>query len=281
MGRPSVFGIATRKADLIPKLHLLTDWLAWKIGGPVAVHVATSYEELACALREEAVDVAWLPPIVFVHLEREGTALPLVSNWRAGLASYHSALVIPRSARIHTLLGLQGARAVWVDPFSASGYVLPRLQLVALGIDPRQVLAEERFVGSHEAVVRELIEGRADVGATYATVNEAGVAIRGGWTDVPGGGDTIRVLTTFGTIPSDVVGARVTLEPAVAQAFASALVGVSADPIAAALAREVLGVEEFRVGAGDSYGTLRRAVADAARHGLLDSLGVRPSSMRP
>jgi phosphate/phosphite/phosphonate ABC transporter binding protein len=281
MARPLVFCIATRKADIVPKLHLFTDWLGTKVGVAIEAKVASSYEELARSMREEAVDVAWLPPIVFVHLEREGTAVPLVSNWRAGLASYHAALVVPQSMRIHTLLGLQGARAVWVDPFSASGYVLPRLQLVALGIDPRQVFSEERFVGSHEGVVRELMEGRADVGATYATVNEAGVAVRGGWTDVPGGSEQVRVLTTFGTIPGDLVAAHVKLEPSLAEAFSRALVAVGNDPGAAALAREVLGVEEFHAGGGDSYGALRRAVADAAMHGLLESLGMRPASLRP
>jgi ABC-type phosphate/phosphonate transport system substrate-binding protein len=125
------------------------------------------------------------------------------------------------------------------------------------------------------------MEGRADVGATYATVNEAGVAVRGGWTDVPGGSENVRVLTTFGAIPGDLVAARVTLDPALVKAFSSALVAVSSDPGAAALAREVLGVEEFRAGAGDSYGALRRAVADAAMHGLLDSLAMRPASLRP
>jgi ABC-type phosphate/phosphonate transport system substrate-binding protein len=227
------------------------------------------------------VAVAWLPPIVFVHLEREGTAMPLVSNWRAGLASYHAALVVPENARIHSILSLRGARAVWVDPFSASGYVLPRLQLIALGVDPKRAFSSERFVGSHDAVVRTIMEGGADVGATYATVNEAGVAVRGGWTDVPGASELVKVLTTFGSIPGDLVAVRVTLDPMTCALVTRALVGASTDPAAAALAHEVLGVEEFRAGAGDSYGALRRAVADAAAHGLLESLAVRPASLRP
>jgi phosphate/phosphite/phosphonate ABC transporter binding protein len=276
-----VFGIATRKAALIPKLHLLTDWIGAHIGVELTAFVATSYDDLARGIRQEAVDVAWMPPIVFVHLEREGIAAPIVNNWRAGLASYHAALVVPKSARIHTILGLQGARAAWVDPFSASGYVLPRIQLVALGVNPKLAFSEERFVGSHESVIREILDGRADVGATYATVNEAGVAIQGGWTDVPGGADFVRVLTTFGAIPSDLVAARVSLDPEVAEAFEQAFVAIRKDFGAAHLAREVLGVEEFRPGAGDGYGALRRAVADAASHGLLDALGVRPASMRP
>jgi phosphate/phosphite/phosphonate ABC transporter binding protein len=281
MAHELVFGLATRKAEFGPKLSRLADWVGARAGVGLTARVATSYEELARLIREEAVDVAWLPPIVFVYLEREGVAVPLVSNWRAGLASYHAALVVRTNARIHTLQSLRGARAAWVDPHSASGYVLPRIQLIALGVDPRQVLAEESFVGSHEAVIRALMEDRADVGATYANVNEAGVAVRGGWTDVPGGAEAVRVLTTFGTIPGDLVAARASLAPDIADAISSALIAAGGDVTLAPLVQEVLGVEEFRLGAGDSYGVLRRAVADAAAHGLVDALGIRLASMRP
>jgi phosphonate transport system substrate-binding protein len=279
--RPCVFGLATRKTSLATKLEALAAWLGEHAGVPLEARTATSYDQLARWMREGAVEVAWLPPIVFVHLEREGIAMPLVSNYREGLSTYHAALIVHAKSKIHVVDGIRGSRAVWVDPHSAAGFVLPRIQLAALGIDPRHVFAEERFAGSHEAVVRAIVEQTADVGATYANVNEAGLVLRGGWSDVPGMADQIRVLATFGSIPGDLVGVRVGLDRARADAIARAFVDACKDPVAGPLAREVLGVEECRVGGGESYGVLRRAVADAAARGLLDDLGVRSGSMRP
>jgi phosphate/phosphite/phosphonate ABC transporter binding protein len=243
--------------------------------------MAASYEVLANRMRAKTVDVAWLPPILFVYLERDGVAMPLVSHYREGAASFHAALVVRASSHIRTIQGLRGSRAAWVDPQSAAGYVMPRIQLVALGIDPRTTFADERFLGSHEAVLRALMSGAADVGATFATVNAAGIVTRGGWSDIKGGADAVRVLTTFGSIPGDLIVARADLDKATATALARAFVAASGDAEAGALARDVLGVEEWRMGSTESYAALRRAIADAAARGLLDAAAVRSGSMDP
>ncbi len=276
-----VFGLATRKSKLLPELERLADWIGARAGAPMTARLATSYEELGRWMREGTVDIAWLPPIVFVHLEREGVAMPLVRNVRAGAEGYHAALIVPAASRIRVIHGLRGARAAWVDRYSASGFVLPRIQLAAVGIDPRHAFSEEQFLGSHEAVVRAVAASAADVGATYATVNEAGVVSRGAWSDVAGLEDRVRVLATFGSIPGDLVAVRSGVDRVVADALARAFVGVCNDPSIGPLARELLGVEECRIGSGESYGALRRAIADAAARGLLDTLGVRSGSMRP
>ena len=78
--------------------------------------------------------------------------------------------------------------------YSASGYVVPRVGLAAVGVDPRVAFAEERFWHSHEAVVRAVVAGRADFGATYAGVGPGGEITRGSWMDVQGADEAVRVL---------------------------------------------------------------------------------------
>src|SRR5512143_2655797 len=91
-----------------------------------------SYQELTSAMRDREVDVAWLPPIPFLALAREGAAVPLASL-RAG--AYASAILVRADSPLERPATLVGARAAWVDRHSASGFVVPRMKLSRLGID--------------------------------------------------------------------------------------------------------------------------------------------------
>ena len=55
---------------------------------------------------------------------------------RGGGIGYYAAYFTLNDSDVTTLDSLPGHSVGWVDPGSASGYVFPRLQLAALGIDP-------------------------------------------------------------------------------------------------------------------------------------------------
>src|SRR5262249_28186849 len=120
---------------------------------------------------------------------------------------YQSVLLVRSSSPVVTLEALRGLSAAWVDPMSASGYVLPRLQLAALGLDPRTLFGVERFYGSHPPAVRALLDGAADVAATFVGVGD-GVVSRRSWTNEVEAPSDLRVLATFGEIPADLIAVR-------------------------------------------------------------------------
>ncbi len=165
-----VFGHVARdeSADDRTRMQAFAAVLAKQAGVRVEVAEAEGYEKLAMMVDAREVDLAWLPPIPFIALERKAAAVPLVSHHRGGRADFHSVIVVTADSRIRTPVGLKGKRAAWVDPYSAAGYAMPRIQLAALGVDPRTAFASERFYGSHDAVVRAVLAGKADFGATYA-----------------------------------------------------------------------------------------------------------------
>jgi phosphate/phosphite/phosphonate ABC transporter binding protein len=213
-----VFGLAVPEslAAADAGVGSLIRWFGAKAGVELVRFQVPSYEALARQMADGAIQVAWLPPIVFVRLEREGVAVPLVTNKRGGSGGYQSVLLVRGASKIHTLDGLQGASAAWVDPLSASGYVLPRIQLAALGIDPRTVFAKESFYGSHPAAVAALLDGSADVAATFAGLDADGASRGGRASGHPTSGamgqassdDDVRVLATFGQIPGDLIAVR-------------------------------------------------------------------------
>lgn len=128
----------------------------------VEVEVAASYAELERRMLAGEAPVAWAPPIVAARLELHG-GRPLLRFERRGKTTYASALVATGDVSLDS----PGLRVAWVERDSTAGYLLPRAFLQASG--PRVAFAEERFVGSYEAALDELLAGRVDLAAVHAT----------------------------------------------------------------------------------------------------------------
>lgn len=169
------------------------------------------YHRLLEAMEMGDVDLAWLPPILAAQAAYDGRAIPLAVPVRGGISSYSTALFVRESSRFGSPHELTGARAAWVDRQSVSGYLLIRAQLRSLAIVPERTFASDRFLGSHEAVVRAVLEDSADVGATFIHLDERPGShkariLRAGW-----GEARVRVIAQAGPIPSDVVAASARL----------------------------------------------------------------------
>lgn len=80
-----------------------------------------------------------------------------------------------------------------------------RAALRAQGVPLDQAFAEEHFFGSHEAVVRAVLAGTADVGATFLHHDATGTGVwRAGWGDA-----SVHIVARVGPIPSDVIAAGI------------------------------------------------------------------------
>jgi phosphate/phosphite/phosphonate ABC transporter binding protein len=257
-----VFGLATQGRPTA-ELETLLAWVSER-ANTLLVHEATaSYEALADKMGDGEVDIAWLPPLVFVRLEGMGLVAPLVTNLRAGRSSYQSVIVVPADAPAKCLEDLRGKRAAWVDPLSAAGYVLPHGHIQAEVGDPKAFFGEERFWGSHTAALEALRKGEADVAATYGA---AGTDERLQQQSLD---PSLRVLATFGGIPADVIAARVGLAQDLRLRVANAFVLAGEDDAMRPVARSVFGVEAFCVGSAASYAGLHPSLRAALASGLL------------
>ena len=212
-------------------------------------------------------DLAWLPPIPLVALERRSAAVPLVSHHRDGNSFFHSVLVAHRATGLRTPASLVGKRAAWVDPYSASGYVLPRIEFAKLGVDPKTSFTTERFYRSHPAACRAVIDRRADFAGTWLGRDASGVIVRAPWQELAGG-EAIRIVETFGIIPSDTIAARTTLSVGDAEAIRQALIQTS--HAHTYLVRDLFGVDEFRPWTSAGYDVLQHCTAQASEEGLLE-----------
>lgn len=252
-----VFGLVVPAVGSGTAQHVerLTWLLGQRLGIPVEARDAASYAMLGDDVRAGRIDLAWLPPIVFLDLG--AIVRPLGCILRRGSAPYASALVVPEHSTFTSVAQLHGARAGWVERTSASGYVLPRVGLLAQGIDPARTFATETFHGSHRSLMQALRAGHCDVAGTYARADGTGRLTAGAWSELSD--VRVRILASFGEVPPDVIAMRSVLAESASHGVFAALRDIGR--LEPGLVEGIFGGEEIKEGLAPGYADLRDAVA--------------------
>lgn len=277
---PPSFTEADARAET--RVNALLRWVGERVGVTLVRRHVDSYDELSRSMESGAIDVAWLPPIPFARLSALGIARELVSGDRGGEHAYVCALLARAGSRCSSRTDLPSARMGWVDPLSATGYVVPRMRLAARGAEPR--FASETFYGSHVAVIRAILDGAADVGASYAGFDEAGMLVRGAFLDVGARADDFQVVDSFGSIPPDVLAVHARVDAATTHALACAFEATRDSPEMLDAIHVTFGVLRFVREPLAGYDLLRAEVDRAVDSGAIPAstamLSTRPPPSR-
>lgn len=178
--------------------------LARALARPVNAKVLPSYDALEVEVAAGHAQIAWAPPLVAIELEDAGLVSVDVCCARGGEIAYHAALFTRHASTIETIADLKGCRAAWVDPNSSAGYLLPRTRLIEEGLDLSTLFSREIFLGTHARVACAVLDGEADVGATYVSLDPTtGRPVSAGWLEGGAGINGAFVVATVGPIPSD------------------------------------------------------------------------------
>lgn len=264
-----VFGLVETSAggDGSAAFGELAAWLREHDGVSIERKCCTSYRALAESVRAGESDIAWLPPVAYAWLAEAVT--PLGCILRGNATTYSAALVALEDSKLHLLTDVVGARAGWVDPWSAAGYVVPRIELARAGRDLSAMFKTEKFYGSHREALLALSRGECDVVGTYARGAEGEEQAKdGAWSELEG--VRVRVLATFTSIPSDVIAVRRNLAPKGYERALGALRHACTDAAARPLVRAVFGGDELHEGIDPGHAALRQAFESATAKGLFD-----------
>lgn len=217
METPLRFGIvaSTKHPDIALHLEPFCQCLGSVLDTPVISIVTGEYTSLLRELDNNRVDLAWLPPIQALRRASEERFAFLALPVRNGVVSYSTVLFSKRGSLFESTAHLKGARMAWVDPDSAGGHLVLRARLVTDGQNLTELFGEERFCGSHDEVVRAVLNGEADVGATYAHISSNGIVTNAGWTGICSN-DDLQIILIEGPIPADVLGAAPSLRTEIA-----------------------------------------------------------------
>ena len=123
-----------------------------------------SYRETIDLLQLAQLDFAWICSYPYVYLRKHVrlVAVPLY-HWRPYYRAY---LIVPeKKPRIESLLQLRGKVFAYADPYSNTGYLVPRYQLRVAGEDPAKFFGRTFFTYAHLKVIEAVADGLADGGA--------------------------------------------------------------------------------------------------------------------
>ena len=155
---------------------------------------------------------------------------------------YKSQYITTAASGIKTFADLKGKTFCFVDPLSTSGYVIPRIELKANGINPDADFASTTNAGSHQNVAAAVYKGDCDAGVTFinvltdATLNTTYPDIQ---TKLVVFADSIR-------IPNDGVQYIKTLDPKIQAITTEALLAMAADPGGKAVLAKLYTINAFQ-----------------------------------
>jgi signal transduction histidine kinase/ABC-type phosphate/phosphonate transport system substrate-binding protein len=139
--------------------------LSERLGRPVVVELAATYEVLETELAAGRVDMVWGTAEQCTAFEPQARAV--LRAVRSGSWHYHAALVC-RAEEPLSLETLEGKRVAWVAPRSTGGHLLPVRHLEKQGVRTNEVFSQQRFLGTYRKALLAVLAGEADVAAVFS-----------------------------------------------------------------------------------------------------------------
>ncbi len=143
----------------------LRRYLEQKTGRVVELVPRNSYRQTIDMIKRDQLDFAWVSAYPFVYLSKNFHARLLAVPVLDGSAHSYAYLIVPAADKSTTgLLQLEGKFFAFADPYSYTGYVLPRYELRQTGREAGTFFAKTFFTWGHKKVIRAVASGLADGG---------------------------------------------------------------------------------------------------------------------
>lgn len=171
--------VASTKETTRKAIRNLRNYLAQDMNCVIDLKIYRRYGSIVKALLRGHVDVALLPPYLYLKA-RQGQKLRTLACTifrSSGYFSYKSVLLVRRRSPMRSLKDLKGKRVAFVDNESASGYVIPQKAMEKAGV-PLAALKKHSFAGNHVDGVLALLDGKADAAAAFDEITEVSSRLR-------------------------------------------------------------------------------------------------------
>ncbi|MFT8243390.1 phosphate/phosphite/phosphonate ABC transporter substrate-binding protein [Roseomonas sp. BN140053] len=143
-------------------------------GVPTRMFFASDYSGVQQAFAAKQLEIANMAPAAYAAtwMDTNGGVEPiLVTREQDGSTSYVAVMYVRTDSGITSIEGLRGKSIAWADPNSASGYLIPRAELRAAGIDPEpgRFFGRTGFGGGHDQALVAVLQKQYDAGVTWVS----------------------------------------------------------------------------------------------------------------
>ena len=159
-------------ADRFKRYGGYRDLLESNFGVPARTLSAADYGGVAQAFAARQIDLSYMSPAAYASawIESDGDVLPLLTTREVdGTTNYVAAMYVRADSGIRDLDDMRGKALAWSDPRSASGYLIPRSEFRAQGIEPETYFGRTGFAGGHEQAVIAVLNRQYDAGVCWTS----------------------------------------------------------------------------------------------------------------
>ena len=186
-------------AYLEDQLGSLKTHLEASTGRPVEWVITKDYAALKEALLSGQVPYGVFPPLLYLRTRAKALSVKgVASKVYQGTTTSDGYLIVRQDSGIDSLDDLKSPRFCFTDENSTTGYFLPMAFLREHDLEPSTFIAEIHWSGDHLQVMRDLLDGKCEVAATY----------NGAYLKAPNFGISaakLRILSITGHIPQDIL----------------------------------------------------------------------------
>lgn len=156
---------------LAPAADAFAEYLSDELDMPVKAFVPTEYAPLVEAMRAGRVHVGFMGSLATVMAHELADARPILGEIQRGETFYRTQYYVRTNSEIGSLEELAGRSAAFTSPTGGSGFVFPigmlvDQRLLDAGEDPEEFFDEVVFAGGDEQVLKAVLRGDVDAGAT-------------------------------------------------------------------------------------------------------------------
>jgi len=152
-------------AILTPIYNKIGAEISAKVGCPVEIQIATSYNAEIEAMRAGKLEIGQFGPLGYVlaHQVADAQAVATVADANGNPSTYTASIVTWPGSGITTLKQVAGHSFAYSDPASTSGHLFPAYALETVGIDQNKGV-QPIYAGSHTASFEAIRNHKVDAG---------------------------------------------------------------------------------------------------------------------
>ncbi len=161
------------EADRLRRYDCFADRMSDALGVPVELFPASDYAGVMQGLLAGQLHQAGVGASAYagVYLQDPDAVSPLLTTKNVDDSlGYYAVIYVSADSDAHTLEDLEGMSLAYADPNSTSGYLVPRAELAAAGIDDTTFFSSTGFGGGHEQAVIAVLQGQYDAGVTWTSL---------------------------------------------------------------------------------------------------------------
>ncbi|MDD7970664.1 phosphonate ABC transporter substrate-binding protein [Roseinatronobacter alkalisoli] len=161
------------EADRLRRYDCFADLMSDALGVPVELFPASDYAGVMQGLLAGQLHQAGVGASAYagVYLQDPEAVSPLLTTKNVDDSlGYYAVIYVSADSDARTLDDLEGMSLAYADPNSTSGYLVPRAELAAAGIDDTTYFSRTGFGGGHEQAVIAVLNGQYDAGVTWTSL---------------------------------------------------------------------------------------------------------------